>query len=82
MNQSAPIRQERVTILTPQNEMQFFPYPGQVLNLKASVENAGWYLNDQPLSKPEIEFDRLSDGRYQLTACLIHCDNVVIQVFK
>lgn len=82
LNQSAPIRQERVTILTPQNEMQFFPYPGQVLNLQASAENAGWYLNDQPLSKPEIEFDRLSDGRYQLTACLIHCDNVVIQVFK
>ncbi|MBD1558456.1 penicillin-binding protein 1C [Vibrio sp. S9_S30] len=82
LNQSALISPEKVAILTPQNETQFFPYSGQVLNLKASVDGADWYLNDQPLSQPQIEFDQLSDGRYQLTACLVHCDNVVIQVFK
>ncbi len=74
--------QKNIAILSPQNAVQFFPYSGQVLPLRANILGANWYLNDRPLPDPQIEFDLLKSGTYRLTACLTHCDHVEIQIYK
>lgn len=72
----------QIKIVTPENSTQYFPYLGQKLSLKSNHSSVNWFLNDSPLAQPEIKFDQLKTGRYQITACNTQCDTVTIKVFK
>ncbi|EGU56676.1 penicillin-binding protein 1C [Vibrio nigripulchritudo ATCC 27043] len=73
---------KKVKILSPQSGMQFFPYPNQTFQLKASREPVDWYLNDVPIEKSILTFDSMPTGSHTLTACSIQCDSVDIYVYK
>jgi len=72
----------KVKILSPENNMQFFPYPNQKLPLKATLSTVTWFLDDMPLTVPELNFNNLKTGTYRLTACSEECDTTSFKVFK
>lgn len=68
-----------IEIISPKNNSHIYPYQGQLLELKASSDNARWFL-DGTTTTALISLDELK-GRHRITACDVSsCAEVEIDV--
>ncbi|GEM74826.1 penicillin-binding protein 1C [Vibrio sagamiensis] len=77
--QSTSQNQQTIEILTPQDGSHIFPYPGQVLNLRASSRHVRWYLDDAVIGD-SLHLDKL-DGKHRISSCnTVTCKVIEITV--
>ncbi|AUI85719.1 penicillin-binding protein 1C [Vibrio azureus] len=77
--QSTSQNKQTIEILTPQDGSHIFPYPGQVLNLRASSQHVRWYLDDAVIGD-SLYLDKL-DGKHRISSCnTVTCKVIEITV--
>lgn len=72
-----------VHIIGLENNATLFSYPGQVMQLKATLTDVNWYVNDKLLDSNQLSLDEFQEESLRITACqkqAIQCDTVQITI--